>query len=110
MTHIVNHFDGHFAYLKTLDFYFKVCTERESERERERERERQRQRQRQRERETDRETERDRDREKHRERECCSVLFSPCWGAVIYASYSLQTPDDYINMIKRMLFENYTGN
>ena len=21
----VNHFDGHFAYLKTLDFYFKDC-------------------------------------------------------------------------------------
>ena len=21
----VNHFDGHFAYLKTLDFYFKEC-------------------------------------------------------------------------------------
>ncbi len=21
----VNHFDGHFAYLKTLDFYFKWC-------------------------------------------------------------------------------------
>ena len=23
----VNHFDGHFAYLKTLDFYFKYSTE-----------------------------------------------------------------------------------